>query len=214
MIAELAGEVLADERVGVEAALAVPGEELAVFERGDRELPIVLLDPDQRIRQARDCGIAAQGSQATAVRRAVEESEQPEHGELPSALFFFPTQPFFVGRDRPECVTALDPRIRLFELHAIAPPDVAAVRLGEESALDVERQSMAFDVFDQLIEILLASPDTELLEQVNPRLGAQPLQRPLRRRASVERREILHALPRGHDAQPWILGREPSEQRG
>ena len=109
------------------------GYETAIGQGGEGKVPVVFAQADQRLSQAGDGGLAAQGGQAARIGGTVEQSQQTQDGELPHAVFSALGQPFLVSRHGLEGVAALDLRVRLGEVH-FPPLSHVAQRLLNKAA--------------------------------------------------------------------------------
>ena len=86
------------------------------------------------------------------------------------------------------------------------------MRLGEVTAQQVEREGVAGDVFDEVLEFDCGSPDAEGFQKFDAGGGGEVLQFQHRCGGVAEGRQVGHSLAGGHQAEAGIaLGQAPEQ---
>src|SRR5581483_3065640 len=159
-VANLLGEVLADERMAIEEVFAVVGSEFNCHEtkiakERNRGVPVFInkwLDGcltdarinsrcKQRFGEARNDGRFSQCGDATGIGRAVEQAKHSQDGELARAEVAALGKPVFEGGEHFEGRAALFLAVGFLKLNQVTAANVAAVRAGEEAAQQVDREA-------------------------------------------------------------------------
>ena len=158
-------------------------------------------------------GIAgsAQGLQAIAGHRPVEEAGEPQEGELALALRPGRLQPALVGDHHLERRAALTLQVGLLELHLLVMTDVLVVGIGEESAEQLQRQRVPAGILPGRLHLGFRADDLQVAQEGDRRLLHQLVELLLLGRRLVL--DVLQVLAGGDDAQAGIVGGQTLQER-
>ena len=224
VLSQLPGEVLPDERVGVDWDFTslrtrrcpvlilreTQLDEAGLIQAVDQGTPLVIVQRHKPVGEAVDGRLRAQGLQAIRTGGTVEQAHESQRLQI-LRIAVGRLQPILVGIEHVPGIAGpgFASLVGFFQLDGVALADIAALGDKQIAPEQDETESVTGVVLGRLAQIVVASGNLQVLQKADGDLVGQLLQIVISRRL---RAQIAQRLATGHHAETGILHRQNIEQ--